>query len=915
MPGEGTESSTAQESTGLVPNQLAILVPTFDPSKDDLTDYTKKVQLLQAMWPEGKWTELATRLILGCTGSAFQKLQLNAEKITKNERASIQRLIELLGGQWGQIPLERKYEYAERALFRSSQRSDETNDSYLARCDVAWSELLSRQVTLSELQAYIVLRGSNLGSEDKKRVVIESESAADGKLTVEKVTSAIRMLGAGFFQEMVSGKRTGKLKTYDSNTMFAEDQDESTFAAEGTDDLPGEEDLMDVLIQEGDDDALLIADFEATAMDLVQSDEELASALTAYTDARRRLSDKMKSRGFWPPRKGKGKGSGHKGGKGKFHKGHPSSRKSLQSRIMESRCRICDQYGHWKAECPRRNDPTVNPHAGTSANRPGTAPTSFVQVSQEHHDTDALTLEFLELPDAAGTALDATQLECPCFMVIPNIHDDNHSARFRLAQTMKRIQTTDPKAVATVRNRELIPAIRQSLHCRAQRSHSPAQPLSDDTAVTCFATHGSLGVVDLGATKTVIGSNQVREFLDNMDEGIRSRITKCPCKITFRFGNQGTLQSQYAMVVPIHGLNLKIAIVPGSTPFLLSNTLLRALGAMIDTEDHLLISKKFKFTVPLQLTRKGLFLLDLNDLARTTAEPNISPSQVEETHLTIHQNHQPMFESQKSNCQPQPDAVAWSQQRRFTQVHRFRPKSHRQLRPWPKRWSNHSNPGPKSPAIATFVTSNMSDLVARLQRMQMPIVDTVSQIDLNSYSLDQLENMKITFGKQQIGKKFATVWKNEQRWVTWFLQHYQSSKKPEHMLFIRYAELKLERAEMEDTKIPVLPSENPPKITYVTQVYPKSYGVPKSKAAAKAQSAPSEPWIQADEESNFELLPDLEDVVTQEQPDLIDPQIIHLEQRLYQMENALSRVVHFIENQTNNQVNSQWVRIVQNVQV
>ena len=209
----------------------------------------------------------------------------------------------------------------------------------------------------------------------------------------------------------------------------------------------------------------------------------------------------------------------------------------------------------------------------------------------------------------------------------------------------------------------------------------------------------------------------------------------------------------------------------------------------------------------------------------------------------------------------------------------------------------------------------MSDLVARLQRMQMPIVDTVSQIDLNSYSLDQLENMKITFGKQQIGKKFATVWKNEQRWVTWFLQHYQSSKKPEHMLFIRYAELKLERAEMEDTKIPVLPSENPPKITYVTQVYPKSYGVPKSKAAAKAQSAPSEPWIQADEESNFELLPDLEDVVTQEQPDLIDPQIIHLEQRLYQMENALSRVVHFIENQTNNQVNSQWVRIVQNVQV
>ena len=103
-----SEASDGAPGTNLVPNQLASLVPTFDPAKDDLTDYTKKVQLLMNMWPDGKWTELATRLILGCSGPAFQKLQLKSADITQNDKKSIQQIIEVLGGQWGQIPLREK---------------------------------------------------------------------------------------------------------------------------------------------------------------------------------------------------------------------------------------------------------------------------------------------------------------------------------------------------------------------------------------------------------------------------------------------------------------------------------------------------------------------------------------------------------------------------------------------------------------------------------------------------------------------------------------------------------------------------------------------------------------------------------------------------------------------------------------
>ena len=54
---------------------------------------------------------------------------------------------------------------------------------------------------LKELQAYIVLRGSKLGADDKKRVIIESKAEEGSQLTMKKVTSDIRLLGSGLFQE------------------------------------------------------------------------------------------------------------------------------------------------------------------------------------------------------------------------------------------------------------------------------------------------------------------------------------------------------------------------------------------------------------------------------------------------------------------------------------------------------------------------------------------------------------------------------------------------------------------------------------------------------------------------------------------------------------------------------------------
>ena len=95
------------------------------------------------------------------------------------DQKGVERLVKTLGGQWGKISLEGKYETFEKAVYRCQQRSDESHDSYLARADVLWTELLSSKVTLQELQAYAILRGSQLSADDKKPVILESEATAE----------------------------------------------------------------------------------------------------------------------------------------------------------------------------------------------------------------------------------------------------------------------------------------------------------------------------------------------------------------------------------------------------------------------------------------------------------------------------------------------------------------------------------------------------------------------------------------------------------------------------------------------------------------------------------------------------------------------------------------------------------------
>ena len=101
-----SEASGGRETQVNISNQLASFVPNFRPSKDDLQMYQQKVEMGLSGWPESKLSELVTRLILTTTGSAFA---LYHEELCTNEAKSIHKLIEYLGGHWGQTGLERRF--------------------------------------------------------------------------------------------------------------------------------------------------------------------------------------------------------------------------------------------------------------------------------------------------------------------------------------------------------------------------------------------------------------------------------------------------------------------------------------------------------------------------------------------------------------------------------------------------------------------------------------------------------------------------------------------------------------------------------------------------------------------------------------------------------------------------------------
>ena len=229
-------------------------------------------------------------------------------------------------------------------------------------------------------------------------------------------------------------------------------------------------------------------------------------------------------------------------------------------------------------------------------------------VSQSMEESNALPVEFMQLPMVHEESLDVPSLQ-EINMVISPIE----AVRERLRKCGKRGKCDDDDDDDDDNPMTSLPRNDQT---DEPPENSLQASVREQPEVAFFSTQGTCGILDTGASKSVIGNKLLPALIESLTPHVRQQVFRTSCDITFRFGNQGTLDSQHALVVPLKsvGLGLKIAIVPGETPLLLSNTLMRTLKASSNSEHHTLSSPLLKHVVKLKLSPRGLYMLDLNDL-------------------------------------------------------------------------------------------------------------------------------------------------------------------------------------------------------------------------------------------------------------------------------------------------------------
>ena len=584
-------------------------IPRFEPGVTDVRVYSRKLEFLRAIWPEEHLEHLAPRAALMVEGVAFQKVsRLDATKLKSKDGVKI--LVEALGGQWGMLQDEEKYNLFEKALYQVKQQPEESTDNYLARHDIAFEDIISAGVTMEEIRAYILLRQSTLNADDRKRIIVDNK----GRLNYEEARKSLRLLGSRFFQEVqhgVVGKRT---KTQEIHEVEEEEALVAQFEDTNAPEID-EEIHFQMLLDEGDEHAQFCHDFEEQILNVCQEHPDLSACFNTYQEARQKMREKARNRGFWPAQKGKGKFSK---GKGKGQKSgnaiNAFRRKSLAERIASSTCRRCLQPGHWKRECPNPPHPSYQPNRGAEQRET----ISMTEIGEDHGTSQTMEIYAVLPSDAQDFHLGDLEVSGPfqqsfqqyeeCFALFPG-NPFSKSFQEQLALKLQACcRTLDSR-------KSLTPAARpekdESIF-QAPERNSGAEPLF----VASQEEGPQIALVDTGASRTVIGTNRLKRLVGVLGDEVVSRMKKVATKgVTFKFGNSGTLQSDFAILLPRKdGGWLKVEVIPGNTPFLISNSFLKKTGGVVDPRRNQLLFREGQVKVPLVDCRKELSGVDVSRL-------------------------------------------------------------------------------------------------------------------------------------------------------------------------------------------------------------------------------------------------------------------------------------------------------------
>ena len=397
-----TESSGEEKSSG-----IWSMLPSFDPAVDNARDYIAKVRFIDGICPKRDRPMLAPKLAMMCRGTAWHQVRALRPELLIDPTNGVKHFLAALQS-WEETSELKTFELFEKAIYKTTQRPDESTQSYVNRLMVAFDEV-GPDTTLKSVVAFVLLKQSCLSHEDKKKVL----TMTSGVMETTAIEGAMRSLSTNVLNS--SGGQEKK-KVYPINFTEPDDVDSSkdfnpAYAMNLEDDEEANEETIESMASWGDSDALAVQAFEKDLEDLLQEVPDLHTALVSYHEARARINERKKNRGFWPAgQKGSGKGykSGFAGNNYKgFRKGGSKGKDELLQRIARTHCKKCGELGHWKAECPNRPKDQVN------------------IVTQEMSDSpDQVVIEELNLSDHIEVRTDET------FM---NMDSTCHDSRFEHA--------------------------------------------------------------------------------------------------------------------------------------------------------------------------------------------------------------------------------------------------------------------------------------------------------------------------------------------------------------------------------------------------------------------------------------------------------------------------------------------------
>ena len=385
---------------------------------------------------------------------------------------------------------------------------------------------------------------------------------------------------------------------------------------------------LEYLVSQGDEDANVVQQFERDFEEMLQEIPDMQQAMVSYNEARQRINDRRRSRGFWPTGKGKGKG-GFKDGSRPYRKGGgKSGKEELLARIAKTHCKLCGALGHWRAECPQRKE------TRESANVAFSMPS---EASDAEEETNQVVFEALSEQEC---------IRCEtCF--VASCHRNSVLCKQNVEDVKAFWGKKLDKPGYKRGNKGVIgyngvtkncgpenvlkpEVVTTALHTHAARKMHPRPTNRADGFVSqnhsdAMQSQG-MAILDTGASRSVIGQDHVPAMLQKLPASVRDQVVEKPSRVGFRFGNNQVAYSYKQLRIPLvhKGIRiwLLIEVVPKATPFLLSIKTMKSLGAMIDLGQNTCFLKTLQRSLYLKENKNGLFMIDMSDLCQPDVKSN-----------------------------------------------------------------------------------------------------------------------------------------------------------------------------------------------------------------------------------------------------------------------------------------------------